>query len=124
MKGDCDRILDGHWHFDSRIMILIRWKEKAGLERDLLSSVPLWISFPALPLRLWSQQIIKAASLVGRPLYMDRATTRGERLAYARCFVEVAATQAMPCKIILENAERDLELLMLSTNGYPLVKHV
>jgi len=66
----------------------------------------------------------QGSCLVGRPLYMDRATTRGERLAYARCFVEVAATQAMPCKIILENAERDLELLMLSTNGYPLVKHV
>ena len=88
---------------------------ESGMDRDLLSSLQIWIRLPALPIRLWYQQIIiKVANLVGKPLYMDKATTSGERLTFARCFVEVAAAETLPCKIMLENDEVRKKYLMLS----------
>jgi len=49
--------------------------------------------------------------LVGKPLYMDKATASGERLTFARCFVKVAAAETLPCKIMLENDEGEKEIL-------------
>lgn len=47
-----------------------------GLERDLLSSIPMWVRFPALDLKFMSRAVIsKVASLVGKPLFMDKATS-------------------------------------------------
>lgn len=38
----------------------------------------------------------KAASVIGNPLYMDEATAKGERLSYARCFIEIKASDKLP----------------------------
>ena len=43
LQENCDRVLHGPWHFDGRLIMLKTWSEKAGLERDLLSTVPIWI---------------------------------------------------------------------------------
>jgi len=46
---ECDRILHtGPWLFDGRLIVLKKWNELIGLERDLLSSVPIWVCFPSL----------------------------------------------------------------------------
>jgi len=50
---ECDRVLQGGTRvFDGRLIILRKWTEKTGLERDLLSVFPLWIRFPHLPIKL------------------------------------------------------------------------
>lgn len=92
-KEESDRILNGGpWLFDGRLIILKKLTENIGLERDPLSSIPVWVRFPGLHLKLWSKSILsKAASLVGVPLYTDHATATGERLACARCFIEIFA---------------------------------
>lgn len=36
--------------FDGRLIILKRWSENIGVERELLSTVPVWIRFPSLHL--------------------------------------------------------------------------
>ena len=75
-EDECNRILQsGPWLFDGRLIILKRWTEGIELERDL--SVP--IRLPSLPLKLWSWEVIsRIASLVGKPLFMDKATTMAE----------------------------------------------
>lgn len=40
----------GPWIFDGRLIILKRWSENIGVERELLSTVPVWIRFPSLHL--------------------------------------------------------------------------
>jgi len=103
-KTESDIILHGGpWLFDGRQIILKIWTDSITLERDLFSSVPIWIKFPSLHLKFWSRRVLsKAASLIGKPLYMDNATTTGERQAYARCFVELSAANSLPERIFLE----------------------
>ena len=55
--------------------------------------------FPALRLKLWSSRI---TSIIGIPIHMDKATASGERLSYARCFIEVSATQKLPNSVLLQ----------------------
>ena len=50
---------------------------------------------------------------------MDKATASGERLTFARCFVEVATAETLPCKIMLENDEVRKKYLMLSMSECP-----
>ena len=52
-EEECNRILqNGPWLFDGRLIVLKRWTEGLELERDLLSSVPIWVRMPSLPLKL------------------------------------------------------------------------
>jgi len=108
-KEECDRILQsGPWLFDGRLIILKNWSEDIGLERDLLSTLPVWMHFPSLHLKLWSKIIIsKLASLVGIPLFMDMSTASGERISYARCFVEIDASKTLPSLVTLELEDGD-----------------
>lgn len=103
-KDECNRVLQaGPWLFDGRLIIIKHCSPDSGLERDVLTSAPVWIRFPALHLKYWSQTILsKIASLVGVPLYMDKATTQFERLAYARSFVEISAKNHLPKCVHLE----------------------
>ena len=66
--------------FDGRLIVRRRWSEHMGLERDFLSTIPVWVHFPSLNLKLWSKSVIgRIANMVGKPLYMDRAMTNGGR---------------------------------------------
>jgi len=50
-KEECDRILQsGPWLFDGKLIILKNWLEDIGLNRDLLSTVSVWVRFPSLHL--------------------------------------------------------------------------
>lgn len=40
-------------------------------------------------------------SLIGKPLYIDIATARKERIEYARCFVEIDASDPLPKEVSL-----------------------
>jgi len=62
----------GPWLFDGRLVVPRRRNENLGLDRDLISPVPIWIRLSFLDLKLWSRGIIsRIASMVGTPLYMD-----------------------------------------------------
>ena len=70
--------------FDVRLIIIKKWTADIGLDRDLLSAVPVWVRFPSLHLKFWSNSIIsKTASVIGTPLFMDKATANCERIEYA-----------------------------------------
>ena len=41
---ECDLSLQiGPWLFDGHLIVLKKWTEQVELERDLLSSVPVWV---------------------------------------------------------------------------------
>jgi len=93
----------GSWLFDGRLIILKQWTEHIGPERDLLLVVPVWVRFLGLHLKLWSQPILnKIASLIGKPLYTDKATASSECIAYARSFIEIAASTILPKKVSVQ----------------------
>jgi len=45
--------------------------------------------------------------MVGMPLFMDGATATGERISYARVFIEIKANKELPNKIRLQLEEGD-----------------
>ena len=69
-------------------------------------------SLPILHLKLWYKAILsKTSNLVGTPLYMDRATIIGERLTYARCFVEISSNKPLSKSVIIQlNDEQEIQL--------------
>ena len=79
-----------------------------------MSKFPLWIQMNNVPLELFMQKgISHIASVLGKPLYMDRIIAKQQRLAYAKVFVEVEATMD-----ILSNIEIELR------NGKSVTVHV
>ncbi|XP_019262280.1 PREDICTED: uncharacterized protein LOC109240111 [Nicotiana attenuata] len=62
-----------------------------------VSVIPLWITFPGLPLGFWSTEALsKLASVVGKPLYTDKIAAEMEKVSYARVLVETDISQPLP----------------------------
>ncbi|KAM7462181.1 hypothetical protein LguiA_030315 [Lonicera macranthoides] len=74
----------GPWTFDNRPLIVKPWTDDANLEREDMVEVPVWVRFPNLKLHVVHNNADKMASIIGKPLFMDRMTAERERLAYAR----------------------------------------
>lgn len=69
----------------------------------------MWVRFPSLYFKFWSRSILsKAASVIGTPLYIDKATASAERTAYARVFVEISANKFLPKSVNLHLDDGEL----------------
>ncbi|KAK2993143.1 hypothetical protein RJ640_015330 [Escallonia rubra] len=104
-----ERIIEqGPWTFDNRPLIVKPWLPNVSLEKEGVSSIPLWIRLPYLPLHLWSTELLsRIASSVGKPLFTDKMTATKERLTYARLCVEVSIEDTMPEKVPIRGPEGD-----------------
>ena len=82
----------------------------------MLSTIPVWVRFASLHLKFWSQKVLsKVFSLIGKPLYMDNATATWEKIAYARCFIEMSASSIFLGKVSIElEGEEKLKLKGIS----------
>ncbi|XP_077221623.1 uncharacterized protein LOC143855390 [Tasmannia lanceolata] len=95
---DCDSVLESGEHsYAGRPLILRKWKPGTPLEKLNLTSIPVWVRLPGLPLEFWSAKgLSKIASFIGNPLYMDSRIAEETRLSYARMCVEVEAGAEFP----------------------------
>ncbi|XP_022878006.1 uncharacterized protein LOC111395991 [Olea europaea var. sylvestris] len=58
-----------------------------------VSTMPVWINLPGLPLEFWNTNALgKIVSKVGKPISTDKVTASRGRLSYARALVEVDAS--------------------------------
>src|SRR5436189_1845083 len=86
--------------YDGCLLILKKWSPSSTFDRDLLSSLPLWIRIPSLPLKIWSNKALsEICSAIGTPIHLDTLTAKHERLLYARAFVEISASKPPPTSI-------------------------
>lgn len=61
-----------------------------------LLHIPLWITFPGLPLECWNAKVLsKIASKVGTPITTDEMTESKKRVSYARILVEVDVSKEL-----------------------------
>ncbi|KAK1273191.1 hypothetical protein QJS04_geneDACA015202 [Acorus gramineus] len=75
------------------------------MEQERLSSIPVWVRLPNLPLHLWEEDCLsRIGSTIGVPLYADSATLQCRRAAYARICVEVQASKALPDSFLVDIA--------------------
>lgn len=65
--------------------------------------MPVWIRLPNLPLHFWSPgSINRIASIVGKPLFLDDKSVNGEKLQFARVYVDVSARNPLPKFVSIE----------------------
>ncbi|KAK8667842.1 hypothetical protein V6N13_105323 [Hibiscus sabdariffa] len=90
----------------SRALVLRQWVP--GLRFDVVSldSAPVWVKLWHVPLELFSREGLSyIASALGKPLYMDRATTLKMQLEFAKICIEVYGTDVIPGSVTLDLGE-------------------
>ncbi|CAJ2631967.1 unnamed protein product [Trifolium pratense] len=74
-------------------MFLHEWTPDFTLKDDLLRVLPIWVTFPQLPLIFWGEKSIgKIASALGKPMMTDECTAKKLRVSYARVLIEIDVT--------------------------------
>ncbi|KAF7126741.1 hypothetical protein RHSIM_Rhsim11G0147600 [Rhododendron simsii] len=92
-----------------KLLILKLWYPHLKLEKEQLSTIPLWVHFFNVPLELWTGSGLSyVASSVGRPLYADHLTESGQRLSFAKICVEVDCSSPLPSSFDLKYANGDM----------------
>ncbi|KAK1272493.1 hypothetical protein QJS04_geneDACA015180 [Acorus gramineus] len=104
-EEDLQEVLEGGpWTMASQPFVIQRWTPHTRMELERLTSIPIWVKFPDLPLHMWSLECLnKIASGIGTPLYRDAATRQGTRISFARVCVEIEAGQALPDSIVVNS---------------------
>lgn len=98
-KG-CQEALVQNWFVKDQPLILRRWKPGLKLEGFKLDSVPIWVKISDIPYDLWTEDGLSSiASLVGKPLQMDMLTSEGDKLHYAKVYVEVDLSGDLPSEV-------------------------
>ncbi|XP_019260707.1 PREDICTED: uncharacterized protein LOC109238677 [Nicotiana attenuata] len=97
---------NGPYTFNSRSMILKEWIPYFTMNKEPLRLVPLWVSFPKLPLQCWTEENSGwLASYLGRPICTDKLTAKGDRISYATVLIEMDITQQLPEVITIEKSD-------------------
>ncbi|KAI5423833.1 hypothetical protein KIW84_030161 [Lathyrus oleraceus] len=96
-QEDREHVLaQGPYFIYGKPLFLRQWSSDFEMKEDILWVMPLWVTFPQLPLHLWGEKCLaKIASSIGKPITMDECTTKKLRVSYARMLVEVDVTQKL-----------------------------
>lgn len=95
------RVLEsGPYFFSRRYLVLKDWRRMLVPSTEHPSTIPAWIKIHKLPLECWTEDgFSRIASAIGKPLYVDKATERQQRLDFARVCVEIDAADDHPTEI-------------------------
>jgi hypothetical protein len=86
----------GPWFFSQKFLVLQKWRRMMTPTKISPSSIPTWVKLHNLPPECWTDVgLSRVASAIGHPKYVDRATERRTRLAYARVCVEIDAADEL-----------------------------
>lgn len=102
----CREVMEQNWFVKDNPLILRKWRPGLKLEGFKLDSVPIWVKLSDIPSDLWTDDGLSSiASLVGKPLQMDLLTFEGDKLHFAKVYIEVNLTGELPSEVevILED---------------------
>ncbi|XP_015168706.1 uncharacterized protein [Solanum tuberosum] len=86
----------GTHHLLRRPIIMKPWVLEFNFKEEILTTIPLWVKIPNLPLNYWNSVVLsKIGSSVGKPLYADECTTQTSRISFARILMEVDVTRPL-----------------------------
>ncbi|WMV58357.1 hypothetical protein MTR67_051742 [Solanum verrucosum] len=79
---------DGPYTYFNKPFVLQNWDIDIEFNPDCITTIPLWITFPRLPVGYWCSEVLsKVASAIGKPLYTDRFTATMAKISYAKVLV-------------------------------------
>ncbi|XP_074292883.1 uncharacterized protein LOC141619763 [Silene latifolia] len=82
--------------FDNKPVVVKEWTPEVKMTKEAIDVVPIWICFYGLPLKFWSNALMKIAGLVGKPVRCDSTTLLKTFLGHARIMVEVKLGDELP----------------------------
>lgn len=95
--------------FDNKPFIVKPWKPSMSCEKDNLSSLPIWVKFPALDVMYWGEKCLtKIAGMLGTMLKPDGMTSVKGRMMYARVLIEMNVANGFHDEIYFENEHGEL----------------
>ena len=95
-----DVINGGPYLIYGRPLILKSMPEYFDFSKKEMSSVPVWVKLPNLPLKCWSiRSLSKISSLIGKPIQCDKLTVSKLRISYARVLIEVDLREELPASV-------------------------
>src|SRR5687767_10789486 len=75
--------------FDNKPFVIKPWTPEMSMDKDSLSSIPVWIQLPKLKVKYKSEgSLKKIAGIVGKVIKIDNVTHLKTRLRFARVLVE------------------------------------
>ncbi|KAK8696966.1 hypothetical protein V6N13_113133 [Hibiscus sabdariffa] len=90
------------WHINQKDIILHKWSPGFLFDIVRLDSAPVWVKLWPMPWELFSQQGLSyVVSDLGKPQYMDRATTLKLQLEFAKVCVEVDASEDLSQSVLV-----------------------
>ena len=90
--------------FDKKPVIVKPWELDIEVTKEKVKKVPIWVRLVGLDIKYWGKNALtKIAGLMGHPLKADRATTRKDRLTFARVLIEMPLNKEYPKVIMFEN---------------------
>ncbi|KAH0657995.1 hypothetical protein KY289_026743 [Solanum tuberosum] len=100
-----DRVLCSGPHCLLRRPVIMKpWDPNFNFKEEILTTVPLWIKLPNLPLNCWNSVLLsKIGSSLGNPLYADECTTQTSRISFARILIEMDITRILPIVIKIKD---------------------
>ena len=70
-----------------------KWHQSLKLENNV-SKIPIWVRLFNVPLEYWTEEGLRfIASIVGKPLHVDKMTATCKRIIYARVCTEIGADE-------------------------------
>lgn len=103
-------LCSGPHYLLKRPVIMKPWSPEFNFNEDILSTIPLWIKLPNLPLNCWNAVTLSkiGSSLGGQPLYVDECTTHTSRISFARILVEVDVTRKLSKSINVQDSKGNI----------------
>ncbi|KAF6153373.1 hypothetical protein GIB67_003563 [Kingdonia uniflora] len=95
---DRERVLEmGSFHLASRMLIIRPWRHFIEFEPTEVSSIPIWVILKDVPDQFMNDEGIGLiASIVGKPLCLDRASEERKHKSIIRVCVEVEVSGLLP----------------------------
>ncbi|XP_060201907.1 uncharacterized protein LOC132630340 [Lycium barbarum] len=100
-----DILQNGPYTFDYRPLVLKQWTAEFQMGKESIRQMPLWVTFPNLPVEYWSiENLGRIASYIGNLVCTDSLIAKEERISYARMLIELDVTQLLPEQMVIEEA--------------------
>ncbi|XP_056695788.1 uncharacterized protein [Spinacia oleracea] len=91
-----DKVLDGHYFFDNKPLIMKPWNSDMDMDKEEVKSVPIWVQLK-LGFKYWGERaLFKIISQIGKPIKRDQATLNRDKLQFARVMVDVPLSKELP----------------------------
>ncbi|KAH0674851.1 hypothetical protein KY284_025938 [Solanum tuberosum] len=81
-----DKVLCSGPHYLMRRPVIMKpWVPEFNFKNQILTTIPLWVKLPNLPLNCWNAVALsKIGSSLGKPLYADECISQVNRISFAR----------------------------------------